>query len=249
MLVELFTGAECGPCVAADLAVGGLSDRFDRDTVAVLQYHIHAPGPDPLANPDAVGRAEYYGVAGTPTGFVGGTVRLYGGGAAAVGPRLFSMYTAKIEPLVGKPPRARFADLEFVSAAGSVRVSGRATVDAGAPRDRLRLRIALVEEVVHYTGGNGIHFHHFVVRKLLGPGDGMPFRGGDGVAFSESVSVEALSGSLKEYLDGFEKEQAAEWPGFRFDEKPAGIDPKKLGVVVFVQDDGTHEVLNSTFAH
>ncbi len=248
VLVELFTGAECGPCVAADIAVGGLLDRFDRDTVAVLQYHIHAPGPDPLANPDSVRRSEYYGVAGTPTGFVGGTARVYGGGGAGAGPRLFSMYAAKIEPLIPKPPRARFGDVRFASEGGAVRVSGRATVDAGAARDRLRLRIALVEEVVHYTGGNGVHFHHFVVRKLLGPENGATFDGADTLAFSESIPLEALSGSLKAYLDRFEKEEETDRPGFRFEEKPAVVDPGKLGVVVFVQDDGTSEVLNSTFA-
>jgi hypothetical protein len=249
VLVELFTGAECGPCIGADMVAGSLGDYFDRETVSVLQYHIHAPGPDPLTNPDTVDRARYYGVRGTPTSFVGGSERVFGGGTAAIVPRLFSTYRTKIDALAKKQPKARFEDLKLVSDGGDIRVSGRAVIAPGVGQDQLRLRIALVEQVVHYTGGNGIHFHHFVVRKMLGPEEGTPFKGNDGVTFSQSVNLKALSGSLKQYLDDYEKDQSGQWPGFQFDEKPSDIDPKQVGVVVFVQDDGTSEVLNSRFVN
>ncbi|MEJ2616128.1 MAG: hypothetical protein P8Z35_14305 [Ignavibacteriaceae bacterium] len=53
VLAELFTGAECGPCVAADRAFDELSEYFPRTALAILEYHVHIPGPDPLTNPDS----------------------------------------------------------------------------------------------------------------------------------------------------------------------------------------------------
>jgi tetratricopeptide (TPR) repeat protein len=247
VLVELFTGAECGPCVGADLTAGSIADYFDRDTVTILQYHIHAPGPDPLTNPDSLDRARYYGVQGTPTGLVGGSEKVFGGGSAAIVPKLFSSYQSKIDAIARRPAKVRFADLKLVSEGDEIRVSGRAEAADGQQSDTLRLRIALVEKTVHYTGGNGVHFHHYVVRKLLGPTEGAPFHAGR-ASFSESVNLQTLSSSLKRYLEQYEKEAAEMWPGFQFDEKPAGIDRKEIGVVVFVQDERTSEVLNSKFA-
>ena len=69
ILVELFTGAQCPPCVGADLAFDGLDRTYPPADVILLQYHLHIPGPDPLANADTEARADYYSreVDGTPT--------------------------------------------------------------------------------------------------------------------------------------------------------------------------------------
>jgi tetratricopeptide (TPR) repeat protein len=53
VLAEVFTGASCPPCVAADLAFDAFLERYTRRDVAVLMYHLHIPGPDPMANPAA----------------------------------------------------------------------------------------------------------------------------------------------------------------------------------------------------
>ncbi len=84
VLVELFTGAECPPCVAADLAFDGLSKAYKPADVILLQYHIHVPGPDPLSNAETMKRAEeYYGdqIRGAPSIFIAGKP-----GPAAGGP-------------------------------------------------------------------------------------------------------------------------------------------------------------------
>ena len=74
-LVELFTGAQCPPCVAADLAFDALGQGFKPTEVVRLEYHLHIPGPDPLTCPDGLARQEAYGdaIEGTPTVFVNGT--------------------------------------------------------------------------------------------------------------------------------------------------------------------------------
>ena len=45
VLVELFTGTECPPCVAADMAFDALPKAFKSSEVVVLQYHLHIPRP------------------------------------------------------------------------------------------------------------------------------------------------------------------------------------------------------------
>src|SRR5262249_35647879 len=70
VLVEVFTGAECPPCAAVDLAFDGLMKTYKPADVVLLQYHVHIPGPDPLASPDSMKRVEdYYAdqVRGAPT--------------------------------------------------------------------------------------------------------------------------------------------------------------------------------------
>ena len=45
MLVEVFTGAECPPCAAVDLAFDGLMKAYTPRDAILLQYHIHVPAP------------------------------------------------------------------------------------------------------------------------------------------------------------------------------------------------------------
>src|SRR6185369_16422371 len=42
VVVELFTGAECGPCIAADLAFDALAKTFQPSEAILLEYHEHA---------------------------------------------------------------------------------------------------------------------------------------------------------------------------------------------------------------
>ena len=74
-LIELFTGSGCGPCVAADLAVDDALAAYPGKEVVALEFDQHIPLPDPLANPDGVQRAAYYGVQYTPWLVLDGTSR------------------------------------------------------------------------------------------------------------------------------------------------------------------------------
>src|SRR6185437_8628759 len=60
VLVELFTGADALQCVAAELACAALGKTFKPSEVVYLQYHLHAPSPDPLANRDNEARVRFY---------------------------------------------------------------------------------------------------------------------------------------------------------------------------------------------
>ncbi|HKP47335.1 MAG TPA: hypothetical protein VJT50_12110, partial [Pyrinomonadaceae bacterium] len=80
VLAEVFTGSGCGPCVGADLAVEAAIKRYSSQNVVLLMYHLHRPLPDPMVNPAAISRAEFYGVKMTPTVVIDG-LKDTGGGA------------------------------------------------------------------------------------------------------------------------------------------------------------------------
>ena len=46
VLAELFTGAGCPPCVAADLAFDAVMERYNRNELALVVYHQHVPRPE-----------------------------------------------------------------------------------------------------------------------------------------------------------------------------------------------------------
>jgi tetratricopeptide (TPR) repeat protein len=250
VLAELFTGSECGPCVASDLAFDGLLERFDRKTVAVLEYHLHIPGPDPMTNPDTERRARYYDVNATPTAVIDGTDKQIGGGPASVSSRTFDSYKGKVEKRAVTRATVSISTLELSKEGTAVTVSleVKPQPDASKGLEKARLRIALAEEVVHYTGSNGIHFHHFVVRKLVGPEDGIPVQPDRTTRFSASADLSDFSSAQKEYLEKYEKDQADSRPGFKFQEKLINVDGRQLIAVAFVQNDETREILQASFA-
>ena len=85
VLMELFTGAQCPPCVAADVAFDALLMTYKPTEFIGLQYHLHIPGPDPLTNNDSEERQKYYGsvIRGTPSTFFNGKDEAGGGGGMA----------------------------------------------------------------------------------------------------------------------------------------------------------------------
>jgi tetratricopeptide (TPR) repeat protein len=250
VLAELFTGADCPPCVAAELAFDGILDRYDRATVAVLEYHLNIPAPDPMTNEDSEQRVYYYSVAGTPGAVVDGIDRHFEERRASTATENFKVLQGMIEPRLREAPGATFSSLSLARGAGKVRVSGEvrwATAAAQKP-GKFRLRIALVEQTVHHTGSNGIHFHHMVVRKMLGPADGISLSGKTGkLKFSESVSLEHLETGLKAFLKRNGKEHASQPGDSSYTEEPYKINPDLLRAVVFVQDDATMQVVQAAY--
>ena len=102
----------------------------------------------------------------------------------------------------------------------------------------MRLRFALVEDVVRYKGGNNLPSHHYVVRALPG--------GAKGIALTEksskqtaTIDLDELRGNLKKYLDDY----ASKGRAFPKPAKP--LELANLHVVAFVQNDDTKEVLQA----
>jgi hypothetical protein len=238
VLVELFTGAQCPPCVAADMAFDGLEKTYTPKEVVLLQYHVHIPGPDPLTNPETMARLQYYGdqVEGTPSIFFNGKPEAGGGGFAAHAAAKYDEYRKVIEPLLEKPTPVKLE-------ATAVRKGDKLHITATAsgidkPGEKVRLRLVLVEEWARYRGGNGLSYHHRIVRQMPGGPQGLALTKTAGKQ-DVTVEVDALRNKLAAYLINFTRTQGP-FPGSN---RPLRL--QDLRVVAFVQNDETKEVLQA----
>jgi hypothetical protein len=244
-LVELFTGAQCPPCVGSDLAFDALGKTFKANEVVLLQYHVHNPGPDPLTNPSTEKRAEFYDkeIEGTPTMMMNGKALESAGGSLEDAPELYKDFRGILEPLLEKPATAKLR-ASAVQKGNKIDILAEVT-DVDKDSDNLRLRLALVEEEVRYQGGNGLRMHHHVVRDMPGGAKGVAVK--DKTAKQAvTVDLEELRATLTKYLKDFEKEYKKENPGNpAFPNESRPLELKNLKLVAFLQNDRTKEVLQT----
>jgi hypothetical protein len=242
VVMELFTGAQCPPCVAADVAFDALMKTYQPRDVVLIQYHMHIPGPDPMTNPATEARWDYYRkffpnqVRGVPSSLFNGKPQAGGGGTMAAAEGKYKQYCSVIEPL-----RAEKATARVAARANRVgdKVSIEATVTGLEKKGDVKLRLLLVEETIRYIGSNKIRFHHQVVRAFPGGVDGVAVKG-DGGKHTASVDLGELRKDLTKYLDNYE---ATKRP-FANPERPLRF--ANLRVLALLQDDATAEILQAT---
>jgi hypothetical protein len=233
-VVELFTGAHCPPCVAADVAFDAALKTFKPKDVVFLEYHLHIPRPDPLTNGDTEAREKFYGdeVQGTPSAFVNGKATEPLGGRKQGGKDSYDTLRKTIEDVL---ETAAPADIQVKAKRTGDKIEADVRViDLKKPDDKLRLHLVLVEDVVRYPGSNGQRLHHHVVRAFPG--------GTEGVAVKEGTSQNKLTIDLAEvsknlvtFLDESEKKRP-----FLDDERPTTFGNLKL--IAFIQDNDTKEI-------
>lgn len=233
VLLELFTGAQCPPCVAADIAFDAALKTYKPKDVVLLQYHLHVPGPDALTNPDTEKRSEYYAVQGVPTFIPNGGNDLGIGGPRTNGKLAFDTLVKAIkEPLEADEVAKLQVSAEKSGDTLAITANVSDLKDAG---NDTKLRFALVEESVRYPGNNGQRFHHHIVRAMPG--------GADGFVLKEAKTKKEVKVNLaelkKELVDYLVK--ANEKRAFLDDERP--LDLKNLKVVAFIQNDKSKEIL------
>ncbi len=241
VVMELFTGAQCPPCVAADVGFDALGDTYSHTNVILLQYHLHIPGPDPLTNDDSMARQKYYGseIGGTPSTFFNGKSDGGGGGSMAGSEGKYKQFRSIIDSGLAASPTAT-VDLKATRKGDLIEISAKAKT-TGKPGEKAqpKLRMVITEEVVKYIGSNKLRFHHHVVRDMPGGAEGMSLDKAGTLDQSTKVDVKTLRGEIEKYVSDFEKKSTF------FGTKPA-IDLKKLSVVAFVQDDQTKEILGAS---
>ncbi|MFC2167820.1 hypothetical protein ACFLRW_02465 [Acidobacteriota bacterium] len=153
VLVELFTGSECPPCVAADLGFEALMHSYPTQYVAILEYHLHIPRPDPMTNPASLDRAAYYGARSTPSTFFDGENKLGGGGGRANSESKYDQYYAEINSRLYAEPDV-LLKLEAVLSGNVVKIN----YEADKVMDNVDFNVALVQGEEKYAGANGIVF-------------------------------------------------------------------------------------------
>jgi thiol-disulfide isomerase/thioredoxin len=240
VVVEVFTGAECPPCVAVDLAFDGLFQAYKPADVILLQYHVHIPGPDPLTSPDAMKRMEeYYAdqIRGAPTVFIGGKLGEAGGGPASAAEKKYASFRKQIEEGLEKAPGVKLA-LTIAKGEKSGFTAKAAVSDLEMPGEKMMLRFALAEERIRYAGGNGIRYHHMVVRSMPGGAKGiaLPQKSAE---HTVSFDPDAIRAELVKYLDAFAKQEGP----FPRPDRPMAL--KNLKLIAFVQNDATREILHA----
>jgi thiol-disulfide isomerase/thioredoxin len=281
VLAEVFTGSGCGPCVGADLAFEAAMERYPRQDLAVIMYHLHVPRPDPMTNPWTLAREKYYKIRGVPTYFIDGETDGAGGGDSEAAPKIYNdRVVPKVESHLARKAEAR---LTLQASMANTIVKVHAQVDSPAPEAKnLRLQIALVEEQIRYSGENGVRFHPMVVRSLAsksvpptkaaatrpaesgpdgdtarpasdgsGPPDaaallGFVVKPASPLKVDYQFDVAKIVSEAKAHLDDFE--QTSERFGkFQFMEKKYAVDPAKLAVVAFIQDEDSKKILQAAY--
>ena len=255
VLMELFTGAQCPPCVAADVAFDALLATYKPTEFIGLQYHLHIPGPDPLTNNDTLGRQNYYGdeVGGTPATFFNGRSQAGGGGFMQHSEQKYKQFRQVIDSQL-EGAKGATIHLSATRSGDEIKIAAQASLTAkpvaakgaagdpdstksGESRPRARLRLVLSEASIRYVGNNKLRFHHHVVRGFPGGLEGKDLSSGSGEV-AVTVKLADLRHDIETYVSDFNKKHA--FPGVL----PA-IDLKDLSVVAFVQDDADKSILNA----
>lgn len=240
VLVELFTGAQCPPCVAVDVAFDALLQTYKPTEVIGLQHHLHIPRPDPLANSDTQARQEYFGdeVGGTPYILFNGQADAEGGGAMSDAQARYKQFREVIERRL-EDKKGADIKLSAGRSGDEITIHAQATlVNQTEPsRSRPRLRLALTENTIRYVGTNKLRFHHQVVRDFPGGLEGKDLSSGQG-QLDVKLSLLALKRDIESYLSDYAKQRPfpTPLPEIAFD---------KLSVIAFVQDDASKHVLHA----
>jgi hypothetical protein len=252
--------------VGASIAFDAALNKYSRNEYILLSYHIHIPLPDPMVNPATLARQQFYSVRSSPSYIVDGESS--GGGGSADSAK--SLFESKIDPMIVKHmDEAPEAAIELTAQAVNSTVKVKTTVSkVASTSDKLRLHIALVEGHVRYSGENGTRFHDMVVRAMaeqpnakLEPSKsasgapnyssvplpvlGFELKPGQGETFVYTFDLAKATADALAHLQDFETNVRKGQYSFR--QRKHEIDPSKLSVVVFVQDEATKKILQTVF--
>ena len=257
VLAEVFTGAGCPPCVSVDLGFDGALERYSRKDVAVLMYHMHIPQPDPLTSQWTDSRGKAYAITGVPNFAVDGEKDNRGGGGRDNTKMSYERIVAKLDKALETAPEA---DLQVSASLEGNTVRVKATpANLKDGKDKVQLQIVLVEELISYSGENGVRFHPMVVRNIANldvppkattpttpPVGGFTVDRANPAAAEYTFDLAKISADAKTYLDDYEK-NGRHGPDTRFSKKPVQVNTANLSVVAFLQEEPTKKVLQSAY--
>lgn len=256
VLAEVFTGAGCPPCVSVDLGFDGALERYPRKDVAVLMYHMHIPAPDPLTNQWSDTRGKWYAITGVPNFAVDGEKDNRGGGGRENTKSSYDRIVAKLDKALETAPEAEL-QLNATLDGNSVRVKATPSkVKDG--KEKVQLQIVLVEELLTYSGENGIRFHPMVVRSVANmevaakavpaatpPTHGFPVDRANPAPAEYAFDLAKISADMKTYLDDYEAN--GRHGKIQFSKKPVQMQTSSLSVVAFLQEEQSKKVLQSAY--
>ena len=256
VLAEVFTGAGCPPCVSVDLGFDGALERYSRKDVAVLMYHMHIPQPDPLTSQWSDSRGKAYAITGVPNFAVDGEKDNRGGGGRENTKASYDRIVGKLDKALETAPEA---DLQLTASLEGNTVRVKATpANLKDGKEKVQLQIVLVEELISYSGENGVRFHPMVVRNIANlevpakaatpatpPVGGFTVDRANPAAAEYTFDLAKISADAKTYLDDYEKN--GRHGQITFSKKPVQMNTANLSVVAFLQEEPSKKVLQSAY--
>jgi hypothetical protein len=268
VLAEFITGGGCVPCVPFDYSFEAALEEYSRKELVLLVYHWHAPSVDPLGNRSNDARVTYYGVNSAPTVILDGRKFDARGNDDARSRTDADALAQKVHDMLSSAINARLLTASQAHLELKAKRSGR-TVKATAVAKRIpaasanvSLHIALVERETTYSGENGLRFQPMVVRKMAapsaGPDPGYAVVPGKSNRVEYTFDIDAIMAEYLRYYEEWPVERKKELAAridkatldrfdFSFREKRHVIDPKRLCVAAFLQDNKTKEILQAAF--
>ncbi|HMC98207.1 MAG TPA: T9SS type A sorting domain-containing protein, partial [Flavobacteriales bacterium] len=223
-LIEEFTSSTCVPCAnlnsTFDPTLTGLSTNLPGSHILAVKYQMNwpSPGNDPSYNPDGNTRKSYYGVSGSPDGFIDG--------------KPMTSYSASY--IQAEAARDAFVDLDMSYWTNGDQVS--VTVDMTpywGYTGTYKLHIVAIEDGYTYTTNPTTqHEFHYVQRKMLPNASGNALTAmADGVTQTVTQQYTFNTGTPAQGNYNI-------W----------GDSVDDLSIVAFVQNTSTKEILQATVA-
>lgn len=219
ILVEQFTQASCGPCASTNPIIFPLLDN-NSDRAAVIAYQVSWPGYDPMHehNPgEANSRVTYYGVQAVP-----GTA--FNGDYNRNRSSLQTVTQSTINSASSIPSRFEL-DLQvdpYTNFQGlDIDLNIKAVNDISGA---LVAHVVVVEDEINFNrppGSNGETHFRWVMKKMLPNSRGT------------EIDAEWTGGEESNLSFSYEFENFYDW--------------KEAGVVAFIQDDNTKDVLQAVY--
>lgn len=222
VLVELFTGAQCPPCFAADLAGDGLLAHFEGGHVTLIQHHVPIPAPEPMVSRSSMARARAFGVRGAPTVVVGGLRPVQGVGGRSQ-PKVESGFRALRDVVTNELKRPSPWKLT-IDATGKDRDLSASVKVEGPAASGMKLTVWLTERTVLYPGRNRIAFHRHVNRAELTSGRIALAEDAGTRTWNGSINLDAVGDDLDVYLDG-------QFGADAFAMRPLDLPLKQMGLI------------------
>jgi hypothetical protein len=228
-MLESFTSSTCGPCVAGNANVATVTSAYTDDQYSILKYQMSWPGSgDPYYTDEGGDRRTYYNVNAVPDLVLDGNV--WQGNSS-------SLTNAEVDGVMANPA--------FISLSSYHSVNGQ-TVDVSVtinPLGDFTNTLTMYSAIFEYStfnnvGTNGETQFDKVMKKMIPSSSGFSISGlQSGVVMTENLS-HTFQGSYTLPADaGSPIDHTSEHSVEDF---------SNLGVVTWIQDDASKEIIQST---
>lgn len=229
-MLESFTSSTCGPCVAGNQNVASVLQGYQDNQYSILKYQADFPGTgDPYYTAEVGNRMTYYNVTGVPDLVVDGNEYQINSQ---------SLTSQMVDNSIARPS---YIDLSTNYSVGGQTVDFEVTIDPLADFTNLTLHSAIFEYITYNnTGSNGETEFQYVMKKMVPSSSGFNLNSlQDGVQRVENFSYIFNGNYILPTSANNPVNHAINHSVEDFDD---------LGVVVWIQNNVTKEILQSTTA-